>query len=631
MRLKTLGYAFLSFVIVLQSTLICFLPRVAFAEGPQETPKLIISAVQITGGTGKTQQDFIEFFNPTNQAFNLNGVRLVKRTALGTTDSLIKSWTEDTLVEPYHFYLWANSNFTEIPITPDLVTSGTLADNNGIALRNGENDVGEIIDSVSWGSTANGFGLQSLANPSANQSLVRTDLFAIQNIFSIQVSTPRNSTINESPAEIAPEEVPPPTDEPPSDNPPPTDDSPPADQPPVNDSGSGTTPPTEEPPPVIKLRITELLPNPIGSDSGFEQIEIQNQGTETVNLEGYKLDDIASNQLISSNAYVLPNLTIDPNSYLAITIPAGKFSLNNTGGEAVSLLNSQNQVLDTVIYEDSAPEGKSYSLFSSGWEWSNSTFGEDNGAPPVSSTTQNDQSNQNDNPPINETKYDNSGLKITEIFPQPQAGENEFIEIYNAGSDTAQLSEVAVYVGDRKKILPDYELQAGEFYVVEKSFLPVQLRNSGQIIKLQQDQTIIDTVEYPTAIEGASFAQFEDGFLWTTTITKGAANILQIPELIKKSVIDSTPKITAKVPITIKKATTKVTVTKPTIQTPVKAVASTNKTITPINSDNQDNQNSSNSETAKKQQDSLAKIIAMGVATIGAGVIALYKFVLAST
>ena len=76
---------------------------------------------------------------------------------MGTTDSVIKAWSEETIVPAQHFYLWANSGFTALTIASDAGSSATLADNNGIALRYGENNIGEILDSLTWGSTANGF------------------------------------------------------------------------------------------------------------------------------------------------------------------------------------------------------------------------------------------------------------------------------------------------------------------------------------------------------------------------------------------------------------------------------------------------------------------------------------------
>ncbi|MDP3729330.1 MAG: lamin tail domain-containing protein [bacterium] len=136
---------------------------------------VVISEVQITGGTGKTTNDFIELYNPTNTAFNLNGYRLVKRTKTGTTDTSIKSWTSDAFIPPRGFYLWANSGYTDIAITPDITTSGTIADDNGIALRLGAEDTGVIIDSVAWGVAENIFieGTVFAGSIDAHQSIER--------------------------------------------------------------------------------------------------------------------------------------------------------------------------------------------------------------------------------------------------------------------------------------------------------------------------------------------------------------------------------------------------------------------------------------------------------------------------
>jgi hypothetical protein len=136
---------------------------------------ILISQVQITGGTGKTNNDFIEIYNPTNLQVNLKGYRLVKRAQNGTSDILIKSWTVDTFIPAFGFYLWANSSYTDISVAPDATTSEDISDDNGIAIRFGPNDTGVIIDSVAWGNAQNAFvdGVASPLNPSAGQSLLR--------------------------------------------------------------------------------------------------------------------------------------------------------------------------------------------------------------------------------------------------------------------------------------------------------------------------------------------------------------------------------------------------------------------------------------------------------------------------
>src|ERR1035437_9515961 len=147
---------------------------------------ILISQVQITGGKGKTNDDFIELYNPTSLQANLKGYRLIKRAQNNTSDTLIKSWATNTFIPSYGFYLWANSSFTDISVIPDSMTSETLSDDNGVAIRLGPNDTGAIVDSISWGNAQNTFATSSSTftsnplslnpfplNPSAGQSLLR--------------------------------------------------------------------------------------------------------------------------------------------------------------------------------------------------------------------------------------------------------------------------------------------------------------------------------------------------------------------------------------------------------------------------------------------------------------------------
>lgn len=136
---------------------------------------LVISALQTTGGAGLTTNDFVKIFNPLAAQFNLKGHRLVKRTKTGSSDTSLKSWTSDTLVPAGGYYLWANSSFATISETPNATTTGSIADDNGVAIRFGEEDTGTIIDSVAWGAAANAF-IESApypTNPIANQILKR--------------------------------------------------------------------------------------------------------------------------------------------------------------------------------------------------------------------------------------------------------------------------------------------------------------------------------------------------------------------------------------------------------------------------------------------------------------------------
>src|SRR6185436_14759329 len=116
-----------------------------------------INQIQTTGGAGKTANDFVEIYNPTDHDIDLKGYRLVKRTQTGTSDTSLKSWTDSVIIPSHAYYLWANSSFTDISVTADVTTSGTISDNNAVALRNGPEDTGVIVDSVGWGTASNIF------------------------------------------------------------------------------------------------------------------------------------------------------------------------------------------------------------------------------------------------------------------------------------------------------------------------------------------------------------------------------------------------------------------------------------------------------------------------------------------
>lgn len=145
------------------------------ASSEQAATGLFITEVQITAGTGKTDYDFVELFNSNSSSVNLKGHRLVKRTKTGTSDTTIKSWTTDTIVPANSYYLWANSNHTELGVTPDVTTTGIVSNDNGVAIRFGAGDTGTIIDSVGWGEAANAFveGSAFATNPGANESIHR--------------------------------------------------------------------------------------------------------------------------------------------------------------------------------------------------------------------------------------------------------------------------------------------------------------------------------------------------------------------------------------------------------------------------------------------------------------------------
>lgn len=152
-------------------------PSPTATPAPTFTPSptaghIVISEIQIAGVSAN--DDFVELYNPTATDYDLNGHKLVKRTETGTADTSLKSWSSEAIIPAGGHYLWANSGWTP-PVNADAATTGTLASNNGVALRNGALDAGEIIDSVGWGTASNVFVETAVfsQNPPAGSSLER--------------------------------------------------------------------------------------------------------------------------------------------------------------------------------------------------------------------------------------------------------------------------------------------------------------------------------------------------------------------------------------------------------------------------------------------------------------------------
>ena len=152
---------------------------------PTPTPDLsgiadhiVISEVQIAT-SGATTSDFVEFYNPTSSAVNLDPFRLVKRTSSGVTDDNITSFTSLDIIPAHGFYLWASSaGGFDVQVGADVSTVDNIAASNSIALRNGDLNTGTIIDAVGWGSPG-GTPLTegtTAVNPGDDQSLERKAL-----------------------------------------------------------------------------------------------------------------------------------------------------------------------------------------------------------------------------------------------------------------------------------------------------------------------------------------------------------------------------------------------------------------------------------------------------------------------
>lgn len=189
-----------------------FAPKAAAAEMAalsMVSSTVVISQFQVAGdSTSPAADEFVELHNVSNTSFDLNGHRLVYRSATGTSDVAIVNWTVSTVVPAGGFYLITNavSGGYNGSVAGNITwTSGSTgqfaAAGGGLAIRNGALDSGTIVDSVGYGTATNAFveGTATTA-PAANASRIRIpaatscqDTDNNSNDFTTQSpSTPRN-------------------------------------------------------------------------------------------------------------------------------------------------------------------------------------------------------------------------------------------------------------------------------------------------------------------------------------------------------------------------------------------------------------------------------------------------------
>lgn len=108
--------------------------------------------------------------------------------------------------------------------------------------------------------------------------------------------------------------------------------------------------------------INEWLPNPVGTDTGAEWIELFNDGQNSVSLNGWVLvSGSRSAQLDGGKKFILNGNDIGAGQYLVLNPADGKITLRNSDGSLL-LYDAQGKLVDQSSFSGVAPEGKSYSL-----------------------------------------------------------------------------------------------------------------------------------------------------------------------------------------------------------------------------------------------------------------------------
>jgi|GEM_PF-641582 len=524
----------------------------ASAEASHGT-HLVISEIQTTGGAGLTKNDFVELYNPTGTAIDLNGIRLVKRTATGTTDTTLKSWTETTPIPAHGYYLWANSDFATIATAADAKTIQTIADDNGVALRQGAENTGTIIDAVSWGAGASAFieGTPFSQNPGPNQSIERkpggaegngTDTGNNANDFALAPApTPQNSSSTPVPTISIPLPSGPicgnDTCE--------TGES-------FTSCSSDCAAPT--PAPVVvqpgEIVVNEFVPDPLDAN---EWIELYNTTSRSIDLTGFKILDGTGNSIKTLSGI------IGSQSFLSFDLASAR--LNNSG-DRIILQSPGSATIDAISYgdwsdgntADNAPaplkSGQSVARASNGLDTGNdkndfalsdSPTKNASNVITVTTTISVGGTNVSQVPFVRKLQ-----ILINEFVSDPEDSP-EWVELYNAGNLSVDLEGWYLEDGSEQKTKLSGTIVPENFQVV--SDIAGSLGNAGDIIRLKNEKgEVIDRVTFgtwedgtpsdnaPIASDPNSVARRIDGkdtdndaadFMVTGKPTKGKANVIE--------------------------------------------------------------------------------------------------------
>ena len=246
---------------------------------------ILITKIQVEGGTNEADNEYIEVTNTENDTVPTNGLALVKYHKTPTLCDKGGMISPDTTThfpaefKPKEtiFLKYEKASATSTFFT--LLYKNKLTGNDTLILSD---KTIPVIDKVSYGNSCNSSSSPAI-QPGKNQQLVRK-----QNADGKWQDTGNNADDFEifPPIIITPPTVPPTTDP--------------------------TTPlPTNN---ATTVRFNEILPNPTGDEATGEYIELFNFGAGAINLKNWTLRDASK-----TGHYTFPNDTlIEPNEFLSL-------------------------------------------------------------------------------------------------------------------------------------------------------------------------------------------------------------------------------------------------------------------------------------------------------------------------
>lgn len=249
------------------------------------------------------------------------------------------------------------------------------------------------------------------------------------------------------------------------------------------------------------LKVNEVLFDPNEDDATYEFIEIYNAGSDTIYLEGFVIE--AAKSSWAANATLESGMMLAPGEFFVIgggdvveqDYSASDLDLGNgTDGDGVRIVDCDGVVLDSVLYGDELSDsiegdagatdvvpnpggGSSIGRYEDG---DDANLATDWYAYEVPSPGAPNAEPEIVEPPACDPAG-GEGLKVNEVLFDPDDADAtyEFVEIYNAGSETVSLEgfvlEAAKGSWDENATLPaGITLAPGDFYVIGGGDVPEQ-------------------------------------------------------------------------------------------------------------------------------------------------------------
>ena len=344
--LKTICRLFLGLMVCAGSA--CVTPTHASSASP-----ILLTVIQASGTAG-AKDELVSFYNNSSSEQNITGWCLQNKAtvtfgcvgdSLGTSQIILPAFGSAVIVSSEHAAASGESpsRFTTIYAVTNLSSGSIVGSADTLSLLNA---TGTVVDSYAWTSAhPSGKAWMRTKVGSGQGGYVSTGLPSDWQGGAV-TAIPANDIIERivgSPSE--------PVEEPPTDNEPNPGDE---------EGGDGQVGGV-----IFHPQITELLPNPEGSDAGQEFIEVYNLNESAgLLLDGYALRVGPSLE----KSYSFPTgYEVPPLSYVVFTNSDIGFTLvNSTSGVQ---LQHQGMPAGEVVMYSNPPDGQSWALVGQSWQY----------------------------------------------------------------------------------------------------------------------------------------------------------------------------------------------------------------------------------------------------------------------